>query len=187
MIENLFPATRPSLPPSLSLSPSLPPAFARLARSWRFARNQRIEGSVSSAYTNIRDECEILTGETQRRGEEKKVWTRSNRGEKRRPRKRGRKRWAQPPPRWLPPTSLSLLSRQVYDEPTQTRHLAANWPPSYRSLAFFLLLGLPPPPPPPPLLLLLPIPNPVWNPTARSPCRLALPTHAAPVSTGVHR
>ena len=26
-------------------------------------------------------------------------------------------------------------SRQVYDEPTQTRHLAANWPPSYRWLA----------------------------------------------------
>ncbi|XP_026668864.1 uncharacterized protein LOC113464251 [Ceratina calcarata] len=25
-----------------------------------------------------------------------------------------------------------LSSRQVYDEPTQTRHLAANWPPSYR-------------------------------------------------------
>lgn len=46
--------------------------------------------------------------------------------------------------------SVSSLSRQVYDEPTQTRHLAANWPPSYRSLAFFLLL-----------LLLLPIPNPV--------------------------
>lgn len=31
--------------------------------------------------------------------------------------------------------SASSLSRQVYDEPTQTRHLAANWPPSYRSLA----------------------------------------------------
>lgn len=123
------------------------PAFAPLARSSRFARNRYI--SKRRVY-HRRDEYEILTGETEREGGGGRFGTR---------RKRGRKGWAQPPPRWLPPRPTSLLSRQVYDEPTQTRHLAANWPPSYRSLAFFLP----------------PIPSPVWNPTAHS---LVLPTHS---------
>lgn len=141
MIENLFPATRSSPSPLSLLSlHSLGPRDSH-----------EIDISKRRVY-HRRDEYEILTGETEREGGGR-FGTRLVR------RKRGRKGWAQPPPRWLPPRPTSLLSRQVYDEPTQTRHLAANWPPSYRSLAFFLP----------------PIPSPVWNPTAHS---LVLPTHS---------